>query len=112
MKPAQSIAIAIGLLAFAAGSHAQDQMKNVTTANGTQVSVASGPPKEDHYGPAPSFAKLDKNHDGYVSRSEAAAFPPLLNDFDYAAHHASRISKQHFEAWVKTQYSPGLAKNG
>ncbi|HEY2395780.1 MAG TPA: EF-hand domain-containing protein [Rudaea sp.] len=113
MKTGQSLAIAaLGLLAFAAGSQAQDKLTNLTAANGAKVTVASGPPKEDHYGPAPAFAKLDTNHDGYVSRSEAAAFPPLLNDFDYAAHHASRISKPHFQAWIKTQYRPGLAKKG
>ncbi|HSE13657.1 MAG TPA: EF-hand domain-containing protein [Rudaea sp.] len=111
MKPGQSLAIAaLGLLAFAGGAQAQDQVTNLTAANGTRLTVVSGSPKEDHYGPAPAFAKLDTNHDGYVSRAEAAAFPPLLNDFDYAAHHASRISKQHFQAWVKTQYRPGLAK--
>ncbi len=91
------------LLAAAAGAQAQDSTTHFTAADGTQVTVTSGQPPADHYGPAPAFAQLDANHDGYISREEAQAYPPLLNDFDFIAHHADRISKSQFEHWNQTQ---------
>ena len=85
------------------GAYAQDQTVQFTQADGTHVTLTSGQPAPDHYGPPPAFATLDANHDGSVSREEAQAYPPLLNDFDYLAHHANRISKAQYERWVNTQ---------
>jgi hypothetical protein len=105
MKPNRHpiLIAAAGLLAFAAGAQAQDKVTRFTTGDGTQVILQSGQPKPDHYGPPPAFAQLDTNHDGFVSREEAEAYIPLLNDFDYLAHHSNRISKRQFENWVQTQ---------
>lgn len=80
-----------------------DQTVHFTQADGTRVTLTSGQPAPDHYGPPPAFATLDTDHSGGISREEAQAYPPLLNDFDYLAHHASNISKAQYERWVKTE---------
>jgi hypothetical protein len=90
-------------LGLAAGAWAQDQVTHFTAPDGTHVTLRVGQPPPDHYGPAPDFAKLDVNRDGYISREEAEAYPPLANDFDYIAHHAARISKAQYERWNQTQ---------
>lgn len=95
--------ISIGLLTVANGSQAQDRTTPITTNDGTQGILISGQPAPDHYGPAPSFAQLDIDHDGFVSRGEAEAYPPLLNDFEFIAHHANRMSQRQFENWNRTQ---------
>jgi len=91
------------LLTVATSSRAQDSVTHYTASDGTTVTLTSGQPAPDHYGPAPKFGQLDANHDGFISRVEAEAYLPLFNDFDYLAHHANRISKQQYEAWKRTQ---------
>jgi hypothetical protein len=91
------------LLAIAATAHAQERVLQSTASDGSRVTVTSGQPSPNHYGPPPDFAQLDANHDGFVSREEAEAYIPLFNDFDYLAHHANKISKRQFENWVRTQ---------
>jgi hypothetical protein len=105
MKPNHlfTLLVSAGLLAFATGSQAQDSTTHFIAADGTRVTLNSGQPAPDHYGPAPAFEQLDANHDGFVSRDEANAYIPLLNDFDFIAHHANRISKRQFENWNRTQ---------
>ena len=95
--------LAASALLASVGAHAQDQTVHFTEANGTRVTLTSGQPAPDHYGPPPAFATLDVNHNDSISREEAQAYPPLLNDFDYLAHHANSISKAQYERWVKTQ---------
>lgn len=95
--------LATGALLASAGAYAQDQTVHFTEANGTRVTLTSGQPAPDHYGPPPAFATLDTNHNGRITREEANAYPPLLNDFDYIAHHANSISKAQYEHWVKSQ---------
>ena len=94
---------AASALLVGVGAYAQDQTVQFTQADGTHVTLTSGQPAPDHYGPPPAFATLDTDHNGGISREEAQAYPPLLNDFDYLAHHANRISKAQYERWVKTQ---------
>ncbi|MBS0569713.1 MAG: hypothetical protein JSS28_03835 [Proteobacteria bacterium] len=95
--------LATAALLASAGAYAQDQTVHFTQADGTRVTLTSGQPAPDHYGPPPAFAALDANHDGRISREEANAYPPLLNDFDYLAHHTNQVSKAQYERWVKTQ---------
>ncbi|MEO8804121.1 MAG: hypothetical protein ABI304_01930 [Rudaea sp.] len=97
------IATSTAFLAFAGLAQAQDQVTHFTSSDGTQVTLTSGQPPADNVGPAPPFAQLDTNHDGWISRDEAAAYLPLLNDYDYIAHHANRISKSQFEHWNRTE---------
>lgn len=78
----------------------KDEVSHFIARDGTQVTVVSGQPPERSYGPKPSFSQLDTDRDGSISRSEAAAFPPLLNDFDNLAHHVATISRSRYEHWV------------
>ena len=95
-------AAAVALLGVAA-AHAQDHVTQFTTADGTRVTLHSGQPAPDHYSPAPAFDRLDANRDGYISLEEANAYPPLVNDFEEAAHHGTRVSKAQYERWVQVQ---------
>ncbi len=90
-------------LVLAANGRAQDHSTAYTSDDGTHVTVNSGQPAPNQYGPAPAFKKLDANHDGYISRSESEAYLPLFNDFDFLAHHAERVSARHYVNWVRTQ---------
>ena len=98
-----ALVVAAGLFTVAASAQAQDQTTHFTAQDGTQVTLTTGQPAPDNYGPAPPFAQLDANHNGSISREEAQAYIPLLNDFDHLAHHADHISKSQYERWVKTQ---------
>ncbi len=100
----QSVAVTVAcLFAFSAGALAQDQVTHFSASNNSQVTLTSGQPGPDHYGPPPPFAQLDTNHDGSISREEAKAYIPLFNDFDHLAHHANQISKRQFDNWVSIQ---------
>lgn len=93
---------AASVAALACSAHAQDKVTHFTSADGTQVTLTSGQPSAGNYGPAPEFATLDTNHDGRISRDEADAYPPLINNFDYIAPHAQSISKARYQRWVTT----------
>lgn len=95
--------VSVGLLMVATGGRAQDKVTHFTAGDGTKVTLTTGQPAPDHYGPAPNFGQLDSNHDGYISREEAEAYLPLFNDFDFPAQHANQISKQQYEFWKRTQ---------
>ncbi|HET8942076.1 MAG TPA: hypothetical protein VFN13_08825 [Rudaea sp.] len=93
------IGMSTALLSFTALAQTGDQVTHFTTSDGTQVTLTSGQPPESSPGPVPPFAQLDTNKDGWISRTEARAYAPLINDFDYIAHHANRISRHQFEHW-------------
>lgn len=97
------IGISTALLALAGVAQAQDSVTHFTASDGTQVTITSAQPAPVNAGPVPAFTELDTNKDGWINRTEAAAYPPLLNDFDYIAHHANRISKHQFERWNTTE---------
>lgn len=72
--------------------------------NGT-VTLNSGMPAHvKNYGPPPSFASLDANHDGHISEAESKAYPPLESDFLFASHEGKTISRKQYETWVRTQH--------
>lgn len=52
------------------------------------------------YGPKPSFDSLDTNHDGVITESEAAAHPPLANDYLHVALKGSRgVTRAEYDRW-------------
>jgi hypothetical protein len=87
------------LLVASTASFAQDTVRRVYDSQGREVIVHTGMPATRHYGPKPTFAELDRNRDGMITREEAEAFPPLLNDFDYLAHGSDRISARQYAQW-------------
>ena len=104
MKTRIALLSAAAMLATAGAASAQDQASQFTDRDGTQVTMHSGQPAPNRYGPAPDFAKLDANHDGALTREEAEAFTPLFNDFDHLAHHVDRISQRQYTNWAKNEY--------
>lgn len=100
MKAISRVAfLASALLAAASAAYAQDAVRHYTTADGHELIVRTGMPAPDRYGPKPSFAELDRNHDGWITRDEAEAFLPLANDFDYLAQTSNRISAAQYAHW-------------
>ncbi len=84
--------------------HAGDANGRVTfkTSNGTHVTVTSYQPSSKEVGPPPAYATLDINGNGSIDSEEAASYPPLANDFDYAdSNKNGSISKSEYERWVK-----------
>ena len=52
-------------------------------------------------GPAPEFAQLDVNGDGFIDSTEAAGYKLLANDFRMAdSNRDGRISKREYQHWV------------
>ncbi|HJR13345.1 MAG TPA: hypothetical protein VJ833_05545 [Rhodanobacteraceae bacterium] len=74
-------------------------------SNGGTLTVNAGMPANvQSYGPPPSFAALDTNHDGRISESEAQAYPPLDSDFLYASGQGKAISRAQYGKWVQNQH--------
>ena len=61
-------------------------MKLATTLliAGSALALVTGSALADRPKDDPGFSALDKNHDGYISRSEAAGNPTLLKNFKQA----------------------------
>lgn len=72
-------------------------------ANGTLTVHAGMPALAPGFGPPPTFASLDANHDGRISEAEARAYPPLDNDFLYASGGGTSISQARYSRWVNTR---------
>jgi hypothetical protein len=52
-------------------------------------------------GPAPDFAQLDANGDGFVELSEASGYRLLANDFRMAdSNRDGKVSRREYERWV------------
>ena len=103
MKTNHAVPLALGLLAVALSAGAQDRMSQSSDRNGNTTTIRSGQPAPVNYGPAPSFDQLDPDHDGTISRDEASAYPPLLNDFDFITHHGNTITRKQYERWNASQ---------
>ncbi|GAB3035392.1 hypothetical protein GCM10027285_18170 [Oleiagrimonas citrea] len=69
------------------------------TRQGTLI-VKSSMPAPPKYGPAPTFAALDSNHNGRLNAEEANAYAPLANDFLYVSHGTKTISRGAYRRWV------------
>lgn len=73
-------------------------------SNGGTLTVNAGMPATvQSYGPPPSFATLDTNHDGRISESEAQAYPPLDSDFLYASGQGKTVSRAQYQKWTQNQ---------
>lgn len=84
----------------AAGVHAQEKPAvHFTDAAGREVTLHYGQPAPESFGPKPSFAQLDTDSDGTISRAEADAYPPLANDFDYLAQGKEKITPRQYAHW-------------
>ncbi|WP_369940140.1 hypothetical protein [Xanthomonas medicagonis] len=98
------VPFALALLAAPALAMAQSAPDAVTLhQNGQIVHVTSVEPDSIVGGYRIDFAKLDRNHDGYISRAEAKADPTLYAEFDAVdVHHHGRLSKTDLQGWMST----------
>ena len=86
----------------AAGSAAASSAdaQTLQTAQG-QVTVKSVPPPAPSIPPAPSFKQLAGGGKA-ITQAQAAAYPPLANDFGYADRNKNgKISKAEYARWIK-----------
>jgi hypothetical protein len=107
MKPL----FAIALVCASAGAYAQREAHDVQpAADGLHETVYPDPrgnlivrwgqPAARPQEPRPPFEGLDRNHDGVIDESEAAAYITLANDFIYAdANRDHRISRREYDRW-------------
>lgn len=64
------------------------------------VTVRSVPPAAPQVAPPPPFSQLSGGKK-WITEEQAAAYPPLANDFLNASHHGTHVSKAQYEAWIK-----------
>jgi len=95
---------ALAAVLLAGTAFAQDtSTARYQTPQGELV-VNSSQPQAHDYGAPPSFAQLDTSHAGYVTPSEADAYPPLANDFIHAdANRNGKVSRAEYERWAAHQ---------
>jgi hypothetical protein len=71
------------------------------------VTVNSSPAPAKPSGPAPDFATLSGGK-GFITATQASAFPLLANDFQYAdANRDGKISKAEYQRWVQHSGASG-----
>ena len=84
-----------------AGSAAAPTGADVLQTAQGQVTVKSVPAAAPSIPPAPSFKQLAGGGKA-ITQAQAAAYPPLANDFGYADRNKDgKISKAEYERWVK-----------
>jgi hypothetical protein len=104
MNRSLTLMVASTLFAAATGAQAQDRTAQFVDRDGTRVTVTSGQPAPDRPMPPPPFAQLDADRDGSISRNEAEAYTPLLNDYDHVTFpHKPRLTQAMYDQWVRTQ---------
>lgn len=100
----RSYILAFGLLGLAGGVQAQDTSSTTYQTPQGEVTVTSGQPQPRQYCAPPSFAELDRGGRGALGEAEAAAYPPLGNDFIHADRNRDgRISRAEYERWAAHQ---------
>jgi hypothetical protein len=68
---------------------------------GAQVEVHSSQPQVAAMGTPPDFSTLAKSGKS-ISEADAAAYPALANDFQYAdKNRDGRITKSEYERWTQ-----------
>jgi hypothetical protein len=80
------------------GSPAGSNSATFNSAQG-QVTVNSTMGQAPSTASPPSFEQL-ANGKKSISKNDANAYPPLANDFEYAAHGGNSITKTQYERWV------------
>lgn len=99
----KSTALAVLLLASGI-TFAQDQSTAQYNTPQGELTVHSGPAPVRDYGPPPPFAQLDTQGRGFLSSTQADAYPPLANDFIHAdANRDGKVSRAEYERWASRQ---------
>jgi uncharacterized iron-regulated membrane protein len=77
----------------ASGSATYSSSQGQLTINSTTGNVPST-------GSPPSFDQLSGGSK-VITEAQAAAYPPLANDFSYVAGHSNHITKSQYEHWLQ-----------
>jgi hypothetical protein len=92
---------------FAGSALAQQSMSPPTGSNSAtfnsaqgQVTINSTMGQAPTTASPPSFEQL-ANGKKVITKDEASAYPPLANDFEYAAQGGKSISKAQYERWLQ-----------
>lgn len=75
-----------------------------TDGDGNRVEVHSHPGTVNYgeWGGPPYFEDLDANGDGVIDEDEAAAYPPLANDFLLASGGKDAVTPARYEWWANS----------
>ena len=94
--------LAVCALLFGGAASAQQAAASSSSAPTPPpiVTVRSAQPTAPTIAPAPSFQTLSGGSK-WITSAQAAAYPPLANDFLNASRGADRISRTQYAAWVK-----------
>lgn len=99
----QSAALAVLLLAGTTAFAQETSTARYQTPQG-ELTVHSGQPQPRDYGPPPPFAQLDTRGAGFLTSTEADAYPPLANDFIHAdANRDGKVTRAEYERWARKQ---------
>jgi len=97
-------AVPLALVLASAVASAQDNSTAQYQTPQGELTVHSGQPQPQDYGPPPPFAQLDANKRGFLTSTEADAYPPLANDFIHAdANRDGKVSRAEYERWASHQ---------
>lgn len=104
------VPLAATCMLLAGTALAQDQGQSTANSSATfntpkgEVTVNSRPAIPPDAGPAPDFAQLSGGRTS-IGQAQAAGYPPLANDFDYAdSNRNGSISKSEYDRWVKQMH--------
>lgn len=103
LRPVLLLPLLVAALSAAAQSAGDTRTTTFQTPQGELI-VNTGQPAPRDFGPPPAFAQLDRRGAGWLSADDAAAYPPLANDFLYAdGNRDGRISKAEYERWARAR---------